>query len=147
MTIPEAAQLVIQAAGMADGGEVFVLDMGEPVRIWDLAHSMVRLAGLTVQENGNEGDLSIIETGLRPGEKLYEELLIGDNALPTGHERIMRAREDFVKYGPLMLAIERLDAAITRNDAVGCRTLLAELVPTLATPKPGANRTANGISE
>jgi FlaA1/EpsC-like NDP-sugar epimerase len=94
MTIPEAAQLVIQATAMAKGGEVFVLDMGQPVRIMDLARSMVRLSGLTVRDAQDpDGDIEIVETGLRPGEKLYEELLIGDNPEPTNHPRILRARE------------------------------------------------------
>ena len=92
MTIPEAAQLVIQAGAMAQGGEVFVLDMGEPVRIADLARQMLLLSGLTVKDEANpQGDIEIKVTGLRPGEKLYEELLIGNNPLPTAHPRIMKA--------------------------------------------------------
>src|SRR3546814_14088175 len=88
MTIPEASQLVIQASAMARGGEVFVLDMGQPVRILDLARSMVQLSGLSVRDADRpDGDIEIVETGLRPGEKLYEELLIGDNPEPTNHPR------------------------------------------------------------
>src|SRR3546814_3646226 len=94
MTFPEEAQLVIQASAMARGGEVFVLDMGQPVRIIDLARSMVQLSGLSVRDADRpDGDIEIVETGLRPGEKLYEELLIGDNPEPTNHPRILRARE------------------------------------------------------
>jgi FlaA1/EpsC-like NDP-sugar epimerase len=132
MTIPEAAQLVIQAAGMAEGGEVYVLDMGEPVRIWDLARSMIRLAGLTIREPGNdEGDIEIVESGLRPGEKLYEELLIADNPLPTSHKRVMRARETFLPMTELELEIAALRQTIDRNDPEGCRKTLKRLVPTL----------------
>ena len=97
MTIPEAAQLVIQAGGMAKGGEVFVLEMGEPVRIYDLARSMVELSGLSVIDPANpDGDIEIIEVGLRPGEKLYEELLIGNSPQGTVHDRIMMAEECFL---------------------------------------------------
>ncbi|MFV3545520.1 polysaccharide biosynthesis protein, partial [Mycobacterium tuberculosis] len=88
MTIPEAAQLVIQAGAMAQGGDVFVLDMGEPVRIVDLARSMIELSGLRVREEGSvDGDIAIEYVGLRPGEKLYEELLIGNSPSPSGHAR------------------------------------------------------------
>ena len=133
MTIPEASQLVIQAAGMAEGGEVFVLDMGEPVKIWDLARSMVRLAGLTVRETGSDlGDVEIVEVGLRPGEKLFEELLIGDDPLPTAHERIMRARESFLKQAELQDRLARMLRAIEDGSAASCRRILRELVPTLA---------------
>ena len=92
MTIPEAAQLVIQAGAMGKGGDVFVLDMGESVKIIDLARQMIRLSGLDVKDAANpKGDIEIRITGLRPGEKLYEELIIGDNAVPTGHPRILTA--------------------------------------------------------
>ena len=97
MTIPEAAQLVLQAGAMAEGGDLFLLDMGEPMRIEDLARRMVALAGQTVRDTHHpSGDISIEFTGLRPGEKLYEELLIGDNTMPTAHPRILRAREEFL---------------------------------------------------
>ena len=94
MTIPEAAQLVLQAAGLATGGEVFVLDMGEPVRIYDLAQQMVTLSGLQLKDDANpDGDIEIICTGLRPGEKLFEELLIDADVQPTEHPLILlRAR-------------------------------------------------------
>jgi len=99
MTIPEAAQLVIQAGAMATGGDVFVLDMGQPVRIYDLARRMVELSGLTLRDEAHpHGDIAIEITGLRPGEKLYEELLIGDNPEPTDHPRIMKAHEDFMPW-------------------------------------------------
>ena len=102
MTIPEAAQLVIQAGTMAEGGDVFVLDMGEPVKIVDLATRMINLTGLTVRDHNNpDGDIEIEFTGLRPAEKLYEELLIGENVSGTEHPRIMRAEEHFVPYEQL----------------------------------------------
>ena len=99
MTIPEAAELVIQAGSMAKGGDVFVLDMGKPVRIVDLAKKMIRLMGLTVEDESNpDGDIVIAYTGLRPAEKLYEELLIGNNVMETTHPSIRRAEEDFLKW-------------------------------------------------
>lgn len=109
MTIPEAAQLVIQAGSMAQGGEVFVLDMGEPVKIADLARHMIKLSGLEVRDNQNpEGDIEIEITGLRPGEKLYEELLIGDNPEPTTHPRIFRANEEFLHWNDLEQHLHRV---------------------------------------
>jgi FlaA1/EpsC-like NDP-sugar epimerase len=94
MTIPEAVELVIQAGAMSESGDVFLLDMGEPVRITDLARTMIRLSGLTVKDEANpDGDVEIVFTGLRPGEKLYEELLIGENGLPTHHSKIFKAKE------------------------------------------------------
>lgn len=130
MTIPEAAQLVIQAGAMANGGDVFVLDMGEPVRIIDLARRMVELSGLTVLDEANpHGDIAIQITALRPGEKLYEELLIGDNPLPTSHPRIMKAHEDFVPWPELSVRLDALIGALNANDVPAIRTLLKELVP------------------
>lgn len=130
MTIPEAAQLVIQAGAMASGGDVFVLDMGEPVRIIDLARRMVELSGLTVCDETNvEGDIAIEITGLRPGEKLYEELLIGDNPLPTQHQRIMKAHEDFLLWPELSARLQVLMVALNANDVPAIRILLKELVP------------------
>ncbi|TXI66629.1 MAG: NAD-dependent epimerase/dehydratase family protein, partial [Limnohabitans sp.] len=129
MTIPEAAQLVIQAGSMAKGGEVFVLDMGDPVRIVDLARQMVTLSGLTVKDDEHPyGDIEIKVTGLRPGEKLYEELLIGDNPLPTAHPRIMKAHEDFLPWDELREWLQRLDAALDVNDVRSIRELLEVLV-------------------
>jgi FlaA1/EpsC-like NDP-sugar epimerase len=130
MTIPEAAQLVIQAGAMASGGEVFVLDMGEPVRIIDLAKRMVELTGLGLKDVANpNGDIEIQVTGLRPGEKLYEELLIGENPLPTSHARIMKAHEDFLPWDELQSKLAMLDAVLNANDVPQIRTLLKNLVP------------------
>lgn len=129
MTISEASQLVIQAGAMADGGDVFLLDMGEPVRIADLARRMIDLSGLTVRSDDNpEGDIELSVTGLRPGEKLYEELLIGDNPEATQHPRIMKAREDFLFWPELSKRLKVLDAALDRNDIPAARLMLAELV-------------------
>ena len=116
MTIPEAAQLVIQAGAMAKGGDVFVLDMGEPVKIADLAKHMVELSGLEVKDEDNpEGDIEIEITGLRPGEKLYEELLIGNNPQPTSHPKILKAHEDFLPLGELESLLAELTNSLTRN--------------------------------
>jgi FlaA1/EpsC-like NDP-sugar epimerase len=129
MTIPEAAQLVIQAAAMASGGDVFVLDMGRPVKILDLAKRMVELSGLTVMDQNNPmGDIEIQVTGLRPGEKLYEELLIGDNPLPTSHSRIMKAHEEFLPWDELEIKLNILNGALDSNNVPVIRTLLKELV-------------------
>lgn len=134
MTIPEAAQLVIQASAMAKGGEVFVLDMGEPVRIVDLARTMIRLSGLSVREADHaEGDIEIVETGLRPGEKLYEELLIGNNPEPTNHPRIMRAHERLMPWSELDFMMKQLDATIRgAGDAVTAVQLISSMVPEYA---------------
>jgi len=129
MTIPEAAQLVLQAGAMAGGGDVFVLDMGEPVRILDLARRMVELSGLTVRDPGQpQGDIEIAITGLRPGEKLYEELLIGDNPTPTGHPRIMKAQEEGLSWPELQLQLERLQRAAETGDEAGIRSVLQACV-------------------
>ena len=99
MSIPEAAELVIQAGSLGRGSEVFVLDMGEPIKIFDLAKKMIRLSGLEVfNEETKEGDIEVIFTGLRDGEKLYEELLIGDNVSKTEHERIFKAEEESMSW-------------------------------------------------
>jgi FlaA1/EpsC-like NDP-sugar epimerase len=125
MTIPEAAQLVLQAGAMAKGGEVFVLDMGEPVKIMDLARRMVELSGLTVKEEGSSiGDIQIKITGLRPGEKLYEELLIGDNPEPTAHPRIMKAREPCVPWTELAPELHALGLAAQANDVDFIKAML-----------------------
>ena len=138
MTIPEASQLVIQASAMAKGGEVFVLDMGEPVRIADLARSMIRLSGLRVRDADNpDGDIEIIETGLRPGEKLYEELLIGDNPKATSHPRIMRAREGLWPWADLEKELADLDTTIRGSgDGVVAVQVIRRLVPEFT---PGAD--------
>jgi FlaA1/EpsC-like NDP-sugar epimerase len=129
MTIPEAAQLVIQAGGMAHGGEVFVLDMGEPVKIRDLAKRMIHLMGLTVRDDDNpHGDIEISYTGLRPAEKLYEELLIGENASGTEHPRIMQAREDYLPSIELNPLLEELQRAAAELDCCGVRDILIRAV-------------------
>jgi FlaA1/EpsC-like NDP-sugar epimerase len=130
MTIPEASQLVIQAGAMAKGGEVFVLDMGQPVKIVDLARRMIELSGLSVRdEERPDGDIEIEMTGLRPGEKLYEELLIGDNPMPTSHPRIMKANEDLLGWGELQGALNSLDKALSVNDVTTVRRMMEALVP------------------
>lgn len=129
MTIPEAAQLVIQAGAMAKGGDVFVLDMGQPVKIIDLARRMVELSGLTVKDEQNpEGDIQINVTGLRPGEKLYEELLIGDNPKPTVHPRIMKAHEEFIPWADFEAKLTALEMALNVNDVGVIRLMLQQLV-------------------
>lgn len=129
MTIPEASQLVIQASAMSTGGDVFVLDMGEPVRIYDLARRMVELSGLRVRDGSNmTGDIEIKVTGLRPGEKLYEELLIGDGASPTPHPRIMKAHEDFLPWSELEQHLRTLDKMMLSADLPGVRAMMQRLV-------------------
>ncbi len=130
MSIPEAAQLVIQAGAMAKGGEVFVLDMGQPVRIIDLARRMIELSGLSVQDAAHpEGDIAIELSGLRPGEKLYEELLLGDNPSPTLHPRILKAQDDFLPWAQLEGRLAELDLALQHNDVPTIRLQLQHLVP------------------
>lgn len=129
MTIPEAAQLVIQAGSMGQGGDVFVLDMGEPVMIANLAEKMIHLSGLSVKSDKNpHGDISIEFTGLRPGEKLYEELLIGDDVVETLHPMIMRANEDFVDWESLKIRLNSLMAALAKEDFGQVRLILREVV-------------------
>ena len=129
MTIPEAAQLVIQAGAMAKGGDVFVLDMGQPVKIMDLARRMVELSGLTVKDEQHpEGDIEIAVTGLRPGEKLYEELLIGDNPKPTVHPRIMKAHEEFIPWAEFEAKLTALEMALNVNDVGVIRLMMQQLV-------------------
>jgi len=130
MTIPEAAQLVLQAAVLAEGGDLFLLDMGEPVRILDLARQMVRLSGLSVRDARNpDGDIAIVCTGLRPGEKLYEELLIDADSEPTAHPLIYRARERAIPPDEFWPQLDALEAAISRQDEPAALELLARLVP------------------
>ena len=129
MTIPEAAQLVIQAGAMAKGGDVFVLDMGASVKILDLATRMVELSGLSLRDEDNpDGDIEIEITGLRPGEKLFEELLIGNNPKPTSHPRIMKAHEEFLAWPELEHKLAQLGAALDDNDIDSTKLLLVELV-------------------
>jgi FlaA1/EpsC-like NDP-sugar epimerase len=130
MTIPEAAELVIQASAMAAGGEVFVLDMGDPVQILDMAKKMIELSGLSPRDEQNpHGDIEITFVGLRPGEKLYEELLIGNDPMPTDHPRIMKAHELFPPWPVLSARIETLRMALKENDFSSLHALLRELVP------------------
>jgi UDP-N-acetylglucosamine 4,6-dehydratase len=128
MSIPEATQLVLQASAMAKGGEVFVLDMGEPVRIHDLAASMVRLSGMSIRDETNpDGDIEITITGLRPGEKLFEELFVGDFIEQTMHPRINMSRERFLELSIIEAKLETLSALIRSNNRSGVRKLLSEL--------------------
>ncbi len=125
MTIPEAAELVLQAGAMAVGGDVFVLDMGQPVKIMDMARRMVELSGMTVRDEANpEGEIEIKVTGLRPGEKLYEELLIGDNPTPTDHPRIMKAHEDFLDWPALDAQLQILRRAADAQDVGAIKAVL-----------------------
>lgn len=129
MTIPEAVQLVLQASAMATSGEVFVLDMGEPILIQDLARQMILLSGLTIRDSEHpEGDIEILVVGLRPGEKLYEELLIGGDPVATDHPRIMKATEHSLAWDVLRPELEKLRAMIDAGDVIAARTLLSALV-------------------
>jgi FlaA1/EpsC-like NDP-sugar epimerase len=129
MTIPEASQLVIQAGAMAKGGDVFVLDMGQSVKIMDLARRMIELSGLSAKDEQNpDGDIEIEITGLRPGEKLYEELLIGDNPKPTSHSRIMKAHEEFISWSELEDKLKALEMALNVNDVGVIRLMMEKLV-------------------
>jgi FlaA1/EpsC-like NDP-sugar epimerase len=141
MSIPEAAQLVIQAGTMAEGGEVFVLEMGTPVKIDDLARTMIRLSGLEVRDEKHpDGDIAIEYVGLRPGEKLYEELLIGENTTGTSHPRIFKNSEPIVPYEELAAVLERLEDAIQRLDEAEMQELLRATVegyvPASSAPPP-----------
>ena len=129
MTIPEAAQLVIQAGAMAKGGDVFVLDMGESVKIMDLAQRMIELSGLTERTEANpDGDIAIEITGLRPGEKLFEELLIGNDPQPTLHPRIMKASEEKMAWSDLQDSLNAMQVALDVNDVGVLRRMLEQLV-------------------
>lgn len=148
MLIPEAAQLVIQAGAMASGGEVFVLDMGDPIRIVDLARTMVEMAGLKEKTLDNPtGDIEIKVVGLRPGEKLYEELLIGDDASPSSHERILCSHEHFIEELDLHDLLATLFEACEARDTQKIRTLVQAIVPEytpfssldIAEPKPASS--------
>ena len=130
MTIPEAVELVVQAGAMGKGGDVFVLDMGEPVRIYDLATKMIQLSGLQVLDEDNlDGDIEIKCIGLRPGEKLYEELLVGDNISQTDSLLIMRAEESMLDWEDLKPILDQLNEAINNSDQEKVRELLIEAVP------------------
>jgi FlaA1/EpsC-like NDP-sugar epimerase len=130
MLIPEAAQLVIQAGAMAAGGEVFVLDMGEPVKIADLAAQAIKLSGHTVKNAANpHGEIEITFTGLRPGEKLYEELLIGSDSQASGHPRILQAKECYIRLCELEPTIMQLLNASAQQETAGALQHLQALVP------------------
>lgn len=135
MTIPEAAQLVIQASAMAKGGDIFVLDMGEPVRIWDLAERMVRMSGLTVRSSMNPGgDIEVEQIGLRPGEKLYEELLVSNQVLGTEHPLIMRANEHFLDWQETQSLVAKLESACKSYDILEVKRLIMSM-PVHYTPE------------
>ena len=130
MTIPEAVELVIQAGAMANGGEVFILDMGEPIRIYDLAEKMIKLSGLQVRNESNpNGDIEIKYTGLRPGEKLYEELLVDGDFNDTENKLIMRAEEDMISWDKLEPTLDQLSDASMHLDMEKIYKLLNKLVP------------------
>lgn len=133
MTIPEAAQLVLQAGSMGESGVVYLLEMGEPVRIYDLAVRMIHMYGLTMRDAEHpDGDIEIRIVGLRPGEKLYEELLIGADAQPTEHPRIMRAQEKELPYDVVSTGLARIEQAIEDADVEAALRILKELVPEYA---------------
>jgi FlaA1/EpsC-like NDP-sugar epimerase len=137
MTIEEAIMLVIQAGSMAKGGDVFVLDMGKPVRIVDLAERMVTLAGLSVRDAEHpDGDIEIIYTGLRPAEKMFEELLIGTNVSGTEHPRILRAMESCLSWEELQPILRELAATIQTVDCRRARELLINAVPEYGPVEP-----------
>jgi FlaA1/EpsC-like NDP-sugar epimerase len=143
MSIPEAAGLVIQAGALATSGEVFVLEMGEPVRIDDLARSMIRLSGLDVKDEQNpDGDIAIAYTGLRPGEKLYEELLLSESATGTEHPRIMRISDPYLSVAEINAELDVLKTAMANDDVIAVRTVLKRVVegyePSPMTPPPEA---------
>ncbi|QPN65948.1 nucleoside-diphosphate sugar epimerase/dehydratase [Synechococcus sp. CBW1006] len=144
MTIPEAVQLVLQASALAQGGDCFLLDMGEPIRILDLARQMVALSGLSLRDDQHpNGDIAIACTGLRPGEKLYEELLIDAESQPTSHPLIYRAQETFLEPCRLWPLLDALEWAVARHDQSTALDLLARLVPEWqrsAPPRSGADR-------
>ena len=122
--------MVIQAGAMSSGGEVYVLDMGEPVKIIDLARTMVHLSGLTVKSDAEpHGDIAIEEIGLRPGEKLYEELLIGNDPIATRHPRVMKASEPTIHWDQFQIKLDILATHIAENDTEAVRKIIRELVP------------------
>ena len=129
MTINEAAQLVMQSSALAEGGEVFLLDMGEPVKIYDLACEMVKLSGLRVSDDEDSNDIKIITTGLRPGEKLYEELLIDSKAEKTKHDLIFKANEKSIDSKILWPALEDLEENLKNQNLKKVFSILQEFVP------------------
>lgn len=151
MSIPEAAQLVIQAGAMAEGGEVYLLDMGASVKILDLARTMIELSGLSVQDDVNpEGDIAIVEIGLRPGEKLYEELLIDENSQPTAHPQISRAREKFMSAEEITPYIAQMHSALNSGQAetalAALKALVPEYTPKLDTSEPNQAELSKSVA-
>jgi Predicted nucleoside-diphosphate sugar epimerases len=148
MTIPEAASLVIQAGSMASGGDVFVLDMGEPVKIVELARRMIQLMGYEVKtaENTN-GDIAIEFTGLRPGEKLFEELLIGEDVVGTQHPKIMRAHEEMLDDSTLSELLEKLELAIEANNSEAARELLQQAVSGFSPASPNVDWLLESVNQ
>lgn len=129
MAISEAAYLVVVAGSFAQGGEVFVLDMGEPVKIRDLARRLIEKSGLTVRDTNNpEGDIEILTTGLRPGEKLYEELLIDAETLTTPHPKILRAKENSLNSSKMIKLLNEVTLAISANDNEQVRNIVKKWV-------------------
>lgn len=129
MSIPEAVELVLQSGAMAKGGDVFVLDMGEPIKIIDLAYKMIHLSGLTPIDNENpDGDIRIEFTGLRPGEKLYEELLIGTDVIQSEHPRIMQAKESKLSYDEVLHCVEVIKLAREKQDERVVKELLLKYI-------------------
>ena len=129
MSIPEAVELVLQSGAMAKGGDVFVLDMGEPIKIIDLAYKMIHLSGLKPIDNENpDGDIRIEFTGLRPGEKLYEELLIGSDVVQSEHSRIMQAKESKLSYQDVKYCINVIKSAREKQDEVVVKELLLKYI-------------------
>ena len=129
MSIPEAAELVLQAGAMGEGGDVFVLDMGEPIKILDLAKRLIRLCGMEVKDDENPlGDIEIQFSGLRPGEKLYEELLIGNNVTKTEHTQIFRAEENFLSKQRLNHYLELILQAESTNDRESLKQIFIEII-------------------
>ncbi|PWG02109.1 polysaccharide biosynthesis protein [Sphingosinicella humi] len=146
MLIPEAAQLVVQAGAMAQGGEVFLLDMGDPVRIRDLARNMIELSGLSVRDVDNpDGDIELLEIGLRPGEKLYEELLISGDPEPTSHPLIMKSRETFMPWEDLEVRLDQLQRQLAAQDDSGAVALLRQIVPDYR-PDKGSQRASVSVT-
>ena len=130
MTIPEAAQLVLQSSLLSEGGEVFLLDMGAPIRIIDLARKLIKLNSLTEKNLDNpDGDIEIKIKGLRPGEKLFEEMLISDNAEPSGHPQIFKAHEEFINAKELWPEIELLKQILNKNNIEESLNILKRIVP------------------
>jgi FlaA1/EpsC-like NDP-sugar epimerase len=131
MTLTEAAQLVIQAGAMSKDCDVFILDMGESVKIKDLIYRLVKLSGLTIKdENNNEGDIEIKIIGLRPGEKLYEELLLGNNPKKTHHPKIQKAQDSFIPFNQLEADLNNLKTLLYHNKVLEVKELLAKIVKT-----------------